>query len=193
MTCDQLLDLTAEPARVDRCGIKLPGGVRTEQQTNEHPGEIGVLGVALAAIGEMIEQCRELGHDFIVQSCQTLAQLRAAKRRDADLGEQDAAVAVGRVLDEEEVEPAVQRALGVEDVELRAERRAGVFDDLIDGRDQEVLLRDEVVVHEPRREIGLGGDALDGGLCDPVLQDRGTQPLDDLAAAWTCEARPSHR
>lgn len=49
MTGDELLDLTAEPARVDRCGIKLPGGVRTEQQTNDHSGEIGVFGVTVAA------------------------------------------------------------------------------------------------------------------------------------------------
>src|SRR5688572_13801165 len=85
VTCDQLLDLTAEPARVDRSGIKLPGGVRTEQQTNEHPGEVGVVGVAVSTIGEVVEQRGELRDDFLVQSCQTLAQLRAPERCDADL------------------------------------------------------------------------------------------------------------
>lgn len=51
MTCDQLLHLTAEPARVDRCGIKLPNGVRTEQQTNHHAGEVGIFGVTVATVG----------------------------------------------------------------------------------------------------------------------------------------------
>lgn len=193
MTCDELLDLTAEPARVDRVSIKLPGGVGTEQQTNEHPGEIGVLRVAIAAVGEVIEKRRELGDDLLVQGGQTLAQLRAAKCRDADLGEQHTAVAVRRILDEEEVEPAGERALGIEDVELRAERRPGVFHHLIDRRDQEVFLRVEIVVHEPGREVRLGRDALHRRLGDPVLEDRGAQTFDDLPAAWSREARPSHR
>ena len=51
MTGDQLLDLTAEPARVDCSGIKLPNRVRTEQQTNHHAGEVGVFGVTVATVG----------------------------------------------------------------------------------------------------------------------------------------------
>ncbi len=192
VTCDQLLDLTAEPAWVDGVGIKLPGGIRAEQQTNEHAGEVGVLGVTIAAFGKAIEQRRELRHDLVVQGCQTLAQLRAPERRDADLREEHAALAVGGVLDEEEVQPARERALGVEDVELGAERRARVLDDLIDGRDQEIFLRDEVVMHEPGGEPGLGGDTLHGGLGDPVLQNGRAQALDDLAAARPGEARSSH-
>lgn len=193
MTCDQLLDLTAEPARVDRGGIKLPGGVCTEQQTNEHPGQVGVVGVALPAIGETVEQRRQLGHDLIVQGCQTLAQLRAAKRCDADLGEQDAAVAIGGVLDEEEVEAAREGAFGIEHVELGAERRPGIFDDLIDGGDQEVFLRDEIVMDEAGGEVGLGGDALHRRFGDPVLQDGRAQALDDLTAPGTGEAWATHK
>lgn len=129
----------------------------------------------------------------MVQGCQTLAQLRAAERRDTDLREQHAAVAIGGVFDEEEVQPTRQRALRVEDVELGPERRAGVLDDLIDGRDQEILFRHEVVVHEAGGEIRLGRDALDGGVGDAVLQNGGTQALDDLTPTRTRETRPSHR
>ena len=193
MACDQLLDLTAEPARVDRSGIKLPGGIRSEQQTNEHPGEVGVLGVALATIGQVVEHRRELGDDLFVQRRQTLAQLRTAEGGDADLREEHAAVAIGGVLDEEEVQPAGERALRVEHVELGAERGAGILDDLIDGRDQEVLFRDEIVVHEPGRKVRLGGDALHRCFGNPVLQDGRTQALDDLPAARSCEARATHR
>lgn len=141
----------------------------------------------------MVEERRELRDDLLVEGCQTLAQLRAAKRRDADLGQQHAAVAVGGILDEEEVEPAPEGALGVEHVELGAERGAGVLDDLIDGRDQEVFFRDEVVVHEPGRKVRFGGDALDRRVGDPVLQDGRAQTLDDLAAARSGETRSSHR
>jgi hypothetical protein len=193
VACDQLLDLTAEPARVDRSGIKLPGGIRSEQQTNEHPGEVGVLGVALATIGQVVEHRSELGHDLFVQRRQTLAQLRATEGRDADLREEHAAVPIGGVLDEEEIQSARERALGVEHVELGAERRACVLDDLIDGCDQEVLLRDEVMVHEPGRELRLGGNALHRGVGDSVLQNRSAQARDDLATARTRETRSSHR
>lgn len=141
----------------------------------------------------MVEKRRELCDDFLVQGCQTLAQLRAAECRDADLGQQDAAVAVGGILDEEEVESARERALGIEHVELGAERGAGVLDDLIDGRDQQIFLRDEVVVHEPGREVRFSGNALDRRVRDPVLQDGRTQTLDDLAAPRTGETRSSHR
>jgi hypothetical protein len=55
MTGDELLDHMTEPARVDRSGIKLPGGVCTEQQANQHHCEIGILVVALRTIGQPIE------------------------------------------------------------------------------------------------------------------------------------------
>ena len=193
VTCDQLLDLTAEPAWVDGVGIKLPGGVRAEQQTNEHAGEVGILGVSLATVGKVIEKGRELGDDLLVQGCQTLAQLRAAQGGDADLGEQHAAVAIGGILDEEKVEAARERPFGIEHVELGTERRSRVLDDLIDRRDQEILFRHEVVVHEARGQIRLGSDALDGGVGDAVLQDGGAEALDDLTAPRTRETRPSHR
>lgn len=141
----------------------------------------------------MVEERGDLRDDLLVQGCQTLAQLRATERRDADLGQQHAAIAVGGILDEEEVEPTRERALRVEHVELGAERSAGVLDDLIDGRDQEIFLRNEVVVHEPGREVRLGGDALDRCVGDPMLQDGRTQALDDLTAARSGEARSSHR
>ena len=73
MACDQLLHLTAEPARVDRCGIKLPNGVRTEQQTNHHAGEVGILGVTVATVGKVVEERGELRHDLFVERCQPLA------------------------------------------------------------------------------------------------------------------------
>jgi len=119
--------------------------------------------------------------------------LRAAERRDLDLGEEHAAVAVGGELDEEEIEAARQGALGIEDVELGAERRAEVLDDLLDGRDQQVFLRDEVVVHEAGGDVGLGRGALHRRLGDAVLQDRGAEALDDLPAARSRETGSSHR
>ena len=70
---------------------------------------------------------------------------------------------------------------------------AQVLDDLIDGRDQQVFLRDEVVVDEARGQAGFGGDALHRGLGDAVLQDGGAQTFDDLTAAWSGETRASHR
>lgn len=141
----------------------------------------------------MVEERGELRHDLFVERRQTLAQLRAAERCDADLGQQHAAVAVGWVFDEEEVEPAGECAFRVEHVELGTERGAGVLDDLIDGRDQEVFLRYEVVVHQPRREVRLCGDTLHRGIGDPVLQDGRAQTFDDLAAPRSGETRASHR
>jgi len=193
MTCDQLLHHAAEPARVDRSGIKLPGGVGAEQQANEHRCEVGVVGVATLTIGHPIEQSGELAHDLVVEVGEPPAELGPAQGGDADLGEEDAALAIGRKLDEQEVEAADERALGVEHVELGAERRSEVLDDLLDGGDQQVFLGDEVVVHEAGREIRLGGDALDRCLRDPVLQDRGSEAVDDLAAARPRETRSSHR
>ncbi len=193
MTCDQLVDQMTKPARVDRCGIKLPGGVRTEQQTNEHRSELDVVGVPFLTLGKAIEHGGQLRHDLGIQGRQALAELRPAERRDADLGEEDAAVAVGGELDEEEVETAGERAFRVHHAQLRAERLAQGLHDHVDGRDQEVFLRDEVVVHEAGGQVGLGGDALHGRPRDAVLQDGGPQTLDDLDAPRTGETRTSHR
>jgi hypothetical protein len=193
VTCDQLVDETTEPARVDRCGIKLPGGVRTEQQTNEHGGELGVVGVSFLTLGQAVEHGRQLRHDLGIEGRQALPELRPAERRHPDLREQDAAVAVGRELDEQEVETANERALRVHHADFGAERLAQGFDDHVDGRDQQIFLRDEVVVHEPGGQVGLGGDALHGGPGDAVLQDRRAQPFDDLAAARSSETRAPHR
>ncbi len=193
MTCDELLDEAAEPARVDRSGIKLPGGIRSEQHTNQYRRQVGVLLVPMLAIRQAVEEAGQLRNDFLIQSCQAFAQLRTAERRDLNLGEQDAAVAIGRVLDEEKVEPARECSLGIEHVELGAQRRAEVLDDLFDGRNQEVFLRHEVVVHESRRKIRLGCDPLDRRVGDAVLQHRGAQALDDLAATRSGETRSSHR
>ena len=192
MTCDQLFDHASEPARIDRGGIELPGGVRPEQQTNQHHGEIGVLGVAPLTIGQPVEHGGQLRDDLGVQRREAAAQLRPAERRDADLGEQYAARAVGRQLDEEEVETAGERTLGVEDVELGPERRAQILDHLVDSRDQEIFLGHEVMVHQAGGEIGFGGDALHGGFRDAVLEDGGAQSFDDLDAARSGQARASH-
>ena len=193
MTGDQLLDHAAEPARIDGGGIELPEGVRPERETDQHQRQVGVFGVATLAIGQPIEQRRQLRHDLAVEIGEAPAQLRAAQRRDADLGEQHAARAVGGQLDEEEVEPAGECALGIEHVELGAQRRPHLFDHLIDRRDQEVLLGLEVVVHEPRRQTGFLGDALDGRVGQAVLQDRSAETVDDLTAARSGQAPASHR
>jgi len=149
--------------------------------------------VSFLALGKAVEHVGQLGHDFGIERGDALAQLRPAERRHADLGEEDAAVAIGGKLDEKEIETARERALRIEHAQLRAQRLGQIAHDLIDGRDQQVFLRDEVVVHEPGREIGLGRNALDGGTGDPMLQDRRAQTLDDLAAARTGETRASHR
>jgi len=193
VTCDQLVDHATQPARVDRCGIKLPARVRTEQQANQHGREIGVFGVTALTVGKAVQQRGELGDDLGVERGEAFAELWPAERGDLDLREEHAAVAVGGELDEEEVEAAGERPLGIEDGELGPERRAQVLDDLLDGRDQQVFLRDEVVVHEARRQVRLDGDALYRGFGDAVLQDRGAQAVDDLAAPRPGEAGSSHR
>ena len=193
MTCDQLLDDATEAARVDRGGIELPGGIRPEQQTDQDRRQLGILGVATMTVGQAIEHRRQLGNDLAVESRDALPELRTPERGDADLGEEHAPRAVGGKLDEEEVETARECALGVEHVELGFERRAQVLDDLIDRGDQEIFLGLEVVMHEPGRQTRLGGDALDGGVGDAVLQDRGPEPFDDLTASRARETRPSHR
>ena len=84
---NQLVDQASEPARVDRGGIELPSGIRPEQQTNQHHGEISVLGVTILTIGKSVQHGRQLRHDLGVQCRQAPAKLRPPERRDADLGE----------------------------------------------------------------------------------------------------------
>ena len=193
MTCDELVDHAAEPARVDRGGIELPSGVCAEQQTNQHCRELGVLGVSMLAIRQPVEQSRQLGHDFFVQGGETLAKLRPPKRGDPDLREENAAFAVGGIFDEQEVEPAREGAFGIEHVELCAERCTQILHDLLDGRDQQVFLRYEVVVDEPGGKPRLGSDPLDRRFGNSVFQDRGPEAFDDLTPARSGEARASHR
>ncbi len=149
--------------------------------------------MASLAFGQAIEHVGELGRHLGVQRGETFAELRAAHGGDADLREEDAAVAVGRQLEEKEIEPARERAFGIEDPELGSQRLGQVAHDLIDGGDQEVFLRNEVVMHEARGQTRLGGDALHRRAGDAVLHDRGAQSLDDLTAARTGETRSSHR
>ena len=193
MTGDQLLDHAAEPARIDGGGIELPKGVRPVRKTDQDHRQVGVVRVATLAIGQPIEQRRQLGDDLGVEIGEAPAQLRSAQRCDADLGEQHAAHAIGGQLDEEEVETASERPFGIEDVELGAQRGPEILDDLIDGGDQEVFLRLEVVVHEPRRKPGFLRDALHRRLGEAVLEDRGAQTVDDLAAARSGETPASHK
>jgi hypothetical protein len=149
--------------------------------------------VSALAVGQSAEQRRQLGDDLGVQVGEAAAQLRTAERGDADLGEEYAALTVGWQLDEEEVETAGERALGIEHVEQGPERRPLILDDLFDGRDQEVFLRLEVVVHEARRQTGFFRDPLDRRLGDAVLEDRRAQAVDDLAAARPGETPASHK
>ena len=193
MTGDQLLDHAAKPARIDGGGIELPEGVRPVRKRDQDHRQVGVLRVTTLAIGQPIEQRRQLGDDLGVEIGEAPAQLRTAQRRDGDLGEQHAARTIGRQLDEQEVEAARQGALRIEHVELGAQRRPEILDDLIDGRDQQVFLRLEVVVHEPCGNARLFGDALHRGVGQTVLQDGGAETVDDLTAARSGEAPASHR
>jgi hypothetical protein len=149
--------------------------------------------VTTLAVGQAIQHRRELADDFGVEIREAAAELRAAERGNADLREKHAARTVGGQLDEEEVETAGQRALGIQHVELGAKRRPQILDDLVDGRDQQVFLRLEVVVHQPGRQAGFLGDALHRGFGDAVLQDRRAQAVDDLAAPRSSETPASHK
>lgn len=193
MTCDELLHELPESARVDRGGVELPSGIRPEQQTGQDRRQLRVGGVAALTFGQAIEHRGQLGHDLGIERCDALPELRPAERGDADLGEEHAPRALGRELDEEKVEPAREGALGIEHVELGFQRGPQVLDDLIHRRDQKVLLGLEIMVHQTRRQPRFRGDALDGRVGDPVLEDRGAQTFDDLAAPRTRETRPSHR
>ncbi len=103
----------------------------------------------ILTLGKAVEHVGQLGHDFGIECGDALAQLGPPERRHADFGEEDAAVAVGWQLDEEEVEAAREGALRVEDTKLRPQGLCQIAHDLIDGGDQQVFLRHEVVVHEP--------------------------------------------
>lgn len=193
MTGYQLLGHAAEPARVDRVGIELPVGIGAEQDAHQEQREIGVLGVAPFAVGQTVQQVGELGDDFGVERGQALPQLRPSERRDGDLGEEDAARPVGGKLDEQELQAARQCTLGIQDVQLGTQRRPELLEDRVDGRDQQVFLRVEVVVHEAGGHVGLGGDALHRGPRDAVLQNRRPEPVDDLAPSRSGETGSSHR
>lgn len=193
MTGDQLLDDAAEPARVDCCGIELPNDVCSREEADQQHGELGVIGLPALAIRKPAEHGGQLVDDLGVERSQALPELRTAERGDADLGEEHAAIALGRKLDEEEIEAAGERALGVEHLELGAERRAETLDHLIDGRDQQIFFRDEVVVHEASGKLCFGGDALHGRLGNAVLDDGGAETVDDLTTARSGQTRASHR
>ena len=96
MTRDQILDHATEPARVDCSGIEVPDDVRPREEADEQHRELGVLGVPALAVGQPIQHCGQLFGDLAVERRDALAQLRPTERRDADLGEQHAAVALAR-------------------------------------------------------------------------------------------------
>ena len=190
---DQLVRHQTEPARVDDATVELSEAVGPGEESHEQEREVGVGGILTGAIRQAAEKRRELADDLGVERGDPAAELRAAQRRDADLGEQHVLRAVRRHLEEEVVERTCERALRIEDGDLRHERLALLRDHLVDGGDQERFLRREVVVDEPGGHARLLRDALDRGVGEPVLHDRGAQPLDDLTAARLREARASHR
>lgn len=145
------------------------------------------------AIGEPIEQRDQLGHDLRVEICDATSQLRATQRREADLGEKHAALALRRHLEKQEVERADEGALRVEDVELGLERGAQLVDDLVDGGDQERFLRREVMVDQTGRHVRGPRDALYRRALEPVLDDHAAERVDDLLAPRFREARSSHK
>jgi len=188
----QVVGEPAQAARVDAVGVEHPLLVRPIGVTDEQGREVAVGGALAGAVGQAIEQARELARHLRSQRGDALAELRAAEGGDPDLGEQEAALAVGRKLEQQEVEGARERALGVEDVDLGHERRAEVLHHLVDGGDQEVFLGVEVVVDEAGRHLRLLGDALHRGVGEAVLDDGGAEAVDDLAAAGLGEARATH-
>jgi len=167
--------------------------VRPVEQAQHHGGEIDVRLVLARTVGQTIEQRRDLARHVRGELSQAAPQLRPTERRDGDLFEEDAAITVGRDLEEEEVERALEGALRIEDVELGLDRLARVLDDQIDGGDQQIFLRVEVVMDQAGGYAGVAGDALHRGVGEPVLHDRGAQAVDDLPAARLGEARASHR
>ncbi len=162
------------------------------QETNDHSREIDVVVVTARPVGQPIEQRGELRDHVGGQVREPSSQLRTAQRRDADLGEENAARAVRRDLEKEEVERALEGALRIEDVELGLQRPARIVDDLVDGGDEQVFLGLEVVMDEPRRQIRARRDPLHRRLGEAVLHDGGAQPVDDLSTARLREARSTH-
>ena len=144
-------------------------------------------------VGKPVEQRGQLLDHLGVERSEASAELRTAERRDADLLEEHAAVAIGGDLEKQEVESALERLLRIEHVELRLDGVARVLDHLIDGRNQQVFLRLEVVMDEPRREPRLGCDALHRRASEAMFDDRFAQPVDDLPAARLRKTRTSHR
>ena len=192
-TGDQPLGNAAEPARIHGFGVEGQEAVGAGQQAHQDHRNLGVLLVMLEPIGQTVEQDGELGDDLGVEGGEPAAELRAPQGGDADLGEEHAPDAIGRHLEKEEIEGPAERALGIEHVELGLEGCAQILHHLIDAGDEEVLLGGEVVVYQPRRHAGLLGEALHRGLGEPVLHDRGPEPVDDLPAARLGETRTSHR
>ena len=168
-------------------------GVGSVEQAQHHGGEIDVGLVLARAIGQAIEQRGDLARHVRVELGEAAPQLRPAERGDGDLLQKDAAIAVGRHLEEEEVERALEGALRIEDVELGLDGLACILDDQIDGGDQQVFLRVEVMMDQTRGHAGVSGDALHRGVGEAVLHDRGAQAVDDLPAARLGETGASHR
>jgi len=189
---NELASELAQPSQVDGVGIGEELRVGSVEQAEQHRRELGIGVVVAGAIGQPLEQRRQLLGHVGGERGEAAAQLRAPQCGDADLLEQDAAVAVGRDLEEEEVERPLERALGIEDVELRFQRPARVLDDLVDGVDQQVFLGGEVVMNETGGQPRLRGDALHRGAGESVPDDRRAQPVDDLAAARLSETGTTH-
>ena len=203
----QLVGDAAQPAQVDDVGVEQQLPVGPEGEAHEQEGEVGVLGPAaapirqaaapirqpVAPIGQAVEQQGEVAHGLGVELRQTPAQLRAPERGDGDLLEEDAACAIGRHLEVEDVERAGDGALRVEHVELRHQRSPHLVDDLIDGGDEEGLLRVEVVVHQTRGQSRLRRDPLHGRSREAMPHQRGAQPVDDLPPPRLGETRATHR
>ena len=167
--------------------------VGSVEQAQHHGGEIDIGVVLACAIGKPVEQRRQLIRHVGGEGSEAAPELRAAQRRDADLLEEHAPIAVGGHLEKEEIERAREGALRIEDIQLRLERVTRVRDDLVDRRDEQIFLRREVVMDQSRGESRVGGDALHRRAGEAVLHDRGAQPVDDLAATRLGEARTTHR
>jgi len=135
--CDELAGEAAESSQVDGIDVGEQLVVGAVQQRNEHGGYVDIGVVTACPVGQAIEQPGELRDHVLRQVGEPTPQLRTAQRRDADLGEQHAAVAVRRQLEEQEVEGTLERALRVENVELGLQRPARVVDDLVDGGDEQ--------------------------------------------------------
>jgi hypothetical protein len=189
----EIVGETTDAARVDAVGVEHPLLFRPVGVTDEQGRKVAILGAPARAIGKSLEQGSKLGDHLLVQLGDALAKLWPPHRGDPDLGKEEHSLAVGTELEQQEVEGTGERTLGVEHVQLGQQRCAQILDHLIDGREEEVFLGVEVVVNQAGRDLGLLGDALYGRLGEPVLDDGGTQTVDDLPPARLREARPSHK